>query len=91
MNKYDLINELVKRNNIGFKEASIVVNTIFDSMMKAVLNNERIEIRGFGSFTTRSYKPYIGRNPKTREKIEVKPKRLPHFKPSREIKKLLNE
>lgn len=91
MNKHDLINELVKRSNRAFKEASIVVNTIFSSLMNAVLRNERIEIRGFGSFTTRSYKTYIGRNPKTKEKIEVKPKRLPHFKPSREIKKLLNE
>lgn len=91
MNKYDLIDEVVKQGNISFKEASLVVNTVFDSMLSAVLKSERIEIRGFGSFTTRAYKPYLGRNPKTKEKIEVKPKKLPHFKPSRDIKKLLNQ
>jgi len=90
MNKYDLIEDVVRRGEVSFKEAAVVVNSVFDSMMDALLKGERIEIRGFGSFTTRTYKPYMGRNPKTKERIEVKPKRLPHFKPSREVKKLLN-
>ena len=91
MNKYDIIDQLAKRADISFKDAAVVVNTVFDAMKDAILRGERIEIRGFGSFTVRSYKSYVGRNPKTKEKITVKPKKLPYFKPSREIKRILNE
>jgi len=90
MNKYDIIEEVAKKGEIPFKDAAVVVNTVFDVMRDAIMRDERIEIRGFGSFTTRSYKSYTGRNPKTKEQITVKPKRLPYFKPSRGIKKILN-
>ncbi len=91
MNKYDIIEAIAKEGGLSTKDAAVIVNTVFESMKSAILRGERIEIRGFGSFSTRHYKSYMGRNPKTREQILVKPKRLPYFKPSREIKRLLNE
>ena len=62
------------------KIAKIAVDTIIDSIKKAIINNERVEIRGFGSFTLREYKAYRGKNPKSGETVQVEPKRLPYSK-----------
>jgi integration host factor subunit beta len=87
MNKADLIEELSKKENLTDKKAGEIVNLIFDGFIETLKKGERIEIRGFGSFTVREYKSYNGRNPKTGKTIEVKPKRSPFFKVGKELKK----
>ncbi len=86
MNKSELIEALAERKNLSFKKAEDIINTIFESMSNALHVGERIEIRGFGSFVIKNYKPYVGRNPKTGEAITVKPKKLPFFKVGKELK-----
>jgi integration host factor subunit beta len=67
------------------------VETIFDSVVRSLRAGDKIEIRGFGSFRTRQRKPRMGRNPKTGEKVEVPAKKIPFFKPSKELKDLVND
>jgi len=74
MNKSELIEILAEQKGISYKKSEEIVNTIFDSMSEAMISGERIEIRGFGSFVINEYKSYTGRNPKTGESIDVKPK-----------------
>ena len=86
MNKSELIELLSLKKGISFKKSEEIVNTVFDSMTAAMLSGDRIEIRGFGSFVINEYKSYTGRNPKTGESIDVKPKKLPFFKVGKELK-----
>ena len=86
MNKSDLIESLAVRNGLSSKKAEDVVNTIVDAMTAALKAGERIEIRGFGSFVVNDYKAYLGRNPKTGQTIEVKPKKLPFFKVGKDLR-----
>ncbi len=90
MNKSELIEELSMRMALHPKKAEAVVNTILESMIRAMKNNRRVEIRGFGSFVIREYKPYIGRNPKSGDKIKVKDKRLPFFKTGKDMRERVN-
>ena len=89
MNKMDIINKLATDINVNQKIAKIAVDTIIDSVKKAIINNERVEIRGFGSFTLREYKAYKGRNPKSGEMVNVEPKKLPYFKVGKELKEMI--
>ncbi len=91
MNKAELTQELVKQGHISQKVAKIVVDTIFEEMKQALVKGERIEIRGFGSFSIREYDGYDGRNPKTGEKVRVAPKRLPFFKVGKELRERINQ
>ncbi|AJE03352.1 HU family DNA-binding protein [Geobacter pickeringii] len=86
MNKSELIEALAAEKGLTYKKAEEVVNIIFDAMSEAMEQEERIEIRGFGSFVVKDYKAYTGRNPKTGEPIKVKPKKLPFFKVGKELK-----
>ena len=86
MNKSELVEKLAERAKITKKRAEQVVNLVFDQMTDALRRGERIEIRGFGSFTSKSYKAYTGRNPRTGETIPVPAKRLPTFKVGKELK-----
>jgi len=90
MTKSELIEALAKAEEITVKAAEVAVNTTFKSMEKALSNSDRIEIRGFGSFKVKDYDGYSGRNPKTGEKIEIKPKKLPFFKLGRDLHQRLN-
>ena len=90
MTKSDLIELLSKKENLIFTEATDIVNLIFDGFTDALAKGGRIELRGFGSFSVRNYKSYMGRNPKTGKEIEAKPKKLPHFKVGRELKERVN-
>ena len=91
MNKSDLIKTLAEQSDISMDEATLVVNTFFDCMKEALLQGDRVEIRGFGSFKIKEYGAYAGRNPRTGEKVEVQPKRLPFFRAGKELKEFLNE
>ncbi|MDY6972500.1 MAG: HU family DNA-binding protein [Thermodesulfobacteriota bacterium] len=86
MNKSQLIETVAKEENLASKKAEEVVNTVFREMQKALINGERVEIRGLGSFKVKQYEGYQGRNPKTGEIIEVAPKKLPFFKVGKELK-----
>ncbi len=90
MNKSELIKALAEQSNISAEEATIVVNTFVDSMKDAMLQGDRVEIRGFGSFKVKNYEAYSGRNPRTGAKVEVKSKKLPFFRPGKELKDFLN-
>jgi len=87
MTKRDLIDEVNKRfPHLSRRDSEVIINAIFDSMVEALAQGDRIEIRGFGSFTIRHYKPYTGRNPRTNRPVPVGPKKLPFFKVGKELR-----
>ena len=86
MNKSELVELLSERGKMTKKKAEDVVDLIFNSMVDAMKNGDRIEIRGFGSFVVKDYGSYTGRNPRTGQSIEVKPKKLPFFKVGKELR-----
>jgi len=90
MTKSDLIDALAAKEKLTEKQATDVINLVFDGFVDTLKKGDRIEIRGFGSFSVREYEPYKGRNPKTGENIDVKPKRLPFFKVGRELKGMVD-
>lgn len=91
MTKSQLIDILAEKTQMPRKKAEEVINLIFDSMTEALIKEDRIEIRGLGSFVVRHYESYKGRNPRTGESIQVKPKKLPFFKVGKELKELVDE
>jgi integration host factor subunit beta len=90
MTKADLVEEVTKLGDLTRRDAEIVVETIFQSVIGALRGGDKIEIRGFGSFRTRQRNPRIGRNPKTGAKVDVPAKRVPYFKPSKDLRDLVN-
>lgn len=85
MTKAELMETLAAKKGIRFKKSEEIITTIFDSMTDALCSGEGIYIRGFGTFTIRDYKAYTGRNPKSGDTVEVKPKKLPFFKVGKEL------
>ncbi|MFT3773655.1 MAG: HU family DNA-binding protein [Minicystis sp.] len=90
MTKSELIDAIAGRGELTKARAELVVNCVFDAMTEALQRGEGIEIRGFGSFTVRPYKPYNGRNPRTGQPVPVPAKRLPFFKVGKDLKELVN-
>jgi len=90
LTKADLIEEVLRITELPRKESETIVETIFDSIIESLQSGDKIEIRGFGSFRTRQRRGRVGRNPKTGEKVEVPPKKIPFFKPSKELKDFVN-
>jgi len=90
MTKADLIEEVSRLAELPRKDSEVIVETIFDSVVRSLRVGDKIEIRGFGSFRTRQRKPRVGRNPKTGDRVEVPAKKIPFFKPSKELKDLIN-
>src|SRR5215470_9589418 len=90
MTKADLIEEVSKMVELTRKDSEVVVDTIFDSIVHSLRSGDKIEIRGFGSFRTRQRKPRVGRNPKTGDRVDVPAKKIPFFKPSKELKDVVN-
>jgi integration host factor subunit beta len=91
MTRNDLIDALASEVDVSQNKAKAVIKTILETMASALVGGESIEIRGFGSFTVKQYKSYEGRNPKTGKKTFIKPKKLPFFKPGKELKVQVNE
>jgi len=91
VNKSDLARLIAERRGIHQRKADDVVNVVFDVMAEALKRKERIEIRGFGSFISKHYKAYVGRNPKTGEQIEVPAKWMPYFKVGKDLKRKIND
>jgi len=91
MTKAELIEEVSRVVEMTRKDSEVIVEAIFDSIVKSLRGGDKIEIRGFGSFRTRQRQARIGRNPKTGTRVEVPSKRIPFFKPSKELKDLVND
>ena len=90
MNKLELIQALRDATDLTKQEAEKVVTVFFNDMAGALANGERVEIRGFCSLFVKKYKAYTGRNPKTGQRVKIKSKRLPFFKPGKELKERVN-
>jgi integration host factor subunit beta len=90
MTKAELVEEVTQLGDLTRRDGEVIVDTIFDAVVGALKSGDKIEIRGFGSFRIRQRKPRIGRNPKTGAKVEVPAKRVPYFKPSKELRDLVN-
>ncbi len=90
MTKADLIDEVSRIAELTRKDSETIVESIFDSVVNSLRAGDKIEIRGFGSFRTRQRKPRVGRNPKTGDRVEVPAKKIPFFKPSKELKDMVN-
>ena len=91
MTKSELIEEFSLRTSLPKKRAEDIVNAFFDSMTDALLQDERIEVRGFGSFSIREYDSRVGRNPRTGAKVKVAEKRSIHFKVGKELRERVAE
>ena len=90
MTKADLVEKVTAVGDLTRRDGEVIVETIFDAVIGALKSGDKIEIRGFGSFRTRQRNSRIGRNPKTGERVEVPAKKVPYFKPSKELRDLVN-
>ncbi len=88
--KADLVEEVLSLGDLTRRDCEILVDTVFDAVIGAIKKGEKIEVRGFGSFRIRERKPRVGRNPKTGAKVDIPAKRIPYFKPSKELRDRLN-
>jgi DNA-binding protein HU-beta len=86
--KLDIINEVVTRTGITKTKAEMAVETVFDSMKKALARSDRIELRGFGVFNIKPRKTGIGRNPRTGQEVSIPPGKAVRFKPGKELQSL---
>ncbi len=86
MTKSELIEAVATRIDVPKKQAEDIVNSVFDAMKDALMDDDRIEVRGFGSFSVRHYKAKKGRNPRTGEEVHVDPKKSVHFKAGKELR-----
>lgn len=90
MTKADLIEEVSRVAELTRRDSEVVIETIFESVINSLRAGDKIEVRGFGSFRTRQRQSRVGRNPKTGDRVEVPAKKIPFFKPSKELKDIVN-
>ena len=90
MTKADLVDHMTALGDLTRRDGEVIVETLFDSIVDALKANDKVEVRGFGSFRSRQRKPRTGRNPKTGASVAVPAKRVPYFKPSKELRDLVN-
>ena len=90
MTKADLIDQVTALGDLTRRDGEVIVDTLFDSVIEALRKADKVEIRGFGSFRTRQRNSRTGRNPKTGAAVAVPAKRIPFFKPSKELRDLVN-
>lgn len=90
MTKSELVEALARRESVPMATAEVVVNVLFNAVRDALVRGERVEIRGFGSFQSKEYKGYTGRNPRSGAEIVVKPKVLPVFKVGKTLRERVN-
>ena len=91
MTKVELIASLAEQHKMSLKDAKSIVDTILETMSAALTNGHNVELRGFGSFQVRKYDAYLGRNPKSGKEIKVGPKKLPFFKPGKDLREQLKK
>jgi integration host factor subunit beta len=90
LTKADLVDKVVSLGDLTRRDGEIIVDLLFDSVISALKANDKVEIRGFGSFRSRQRNSRTGRNPKTGASVDVPAKRVPFFKPSKELRDLVN-
>lgn len=90
MTKAELVDEVARNTDLTKKHAELVVNTVFESIVDSLRDGEKIELRGFGSFRIRNRNSRVGRNPRTGAPVHVPAKRIPYFKPGKDLRELLN-
>jgi integration host factor subunit beta len=90
MTKADLVEQVTALGDLTRRDGEVIVDTLFESVIGALKANDKVEVRGFGSFRSRQRNPRTGRNPKTGESVAVPAKRVPFFKPSKELRDLIN-
>ena len=90
MTKADLIDEVARNSVLSKKDAEVIVQAVLDSIVESLKNGGKVELRGFGSFRLRERASRQGRNPKTGEKVFVPAKKVPYFKPGKDLKELIN-
>ena len=91
MIKSELVQTIANRNpHLFLRDVENIVNAIFDEITEALAQGNRVELRGFGAFSTRERQARTGRNPRTGEPVEVPAKRVPYFKPGKEMRERLN-
>lgn len=91
MNKSDLIEALADKESLREKQATDIINLILKGFMETLKKGERIDIRGFGSFTVRQHEAHIGKNPRTGKDVDVRPKKRPFFKVGKDMKGLVDK
>ena len=91
MTKAELVDGVTASGDLTRRDGEVIVDTFFDGIIDAILSDDKVEIRGFGSFRIRQRNARTGRNPKTGDKVEVPAKRVPYFKPSKELRDLVNK
>jgi len=90
MTKADLVDQVTAIGDLTRRDGEVIVDTLFEAVIGALKSGDKIEIRGFGSFRTRQRNARTGRNPKTGAKVDVPAKRVPFFKPSKELRDSVN-
>ena len=90
MTKAELVEEVARNTQLTKKHADVIVSTVFESIVDSLKDGEKIELRGFGSFRIRERGSRVGRNPKTGDRVSVPSKKIPYFKPGKQLKELLN-
>ena len=88
--KADLIEAVAHACDVSKKDAEVTVNTFLECIIDALNRNEGVELRGFGSFRIRERGARVGRNPRTGDRVEVQPKKVPYFKVGKQLKELIN-
>ncbi len=92
MTKSELIEILATKNShLNHKDVELAVKSLLEQMSQSLATGERIEIRGFGSFSLHYRPPRMGRNPKTGDAVALAAKHVPHFKPGKELRERVNE
>ena len=90
MTKAELVEEVARASHLTRKHSEVIVDAVFSSIVDALKKGDKIELRGFGSFRVRNRQSRTGRNPKTGAGVSVPAKRVPHFKPGKELRELIN-
>lgn len=90
MTKAELVEEVARNSDLSKKDAVVIVQSVLDSIIESLKSGTKVELRGFGSFRLRSRSERKGRNPKTGDQVHVPAKKVPYFKPGKELKELIN-
>jgi len=90
MTKAELVDEIARKASLTRKHSEVIVDAVFSSIIEALQGGDKIELRGFGSFRVRHRASRTGRNPKTGEGVLVPAKKVPYFKPGKELRELIN-
>ncbi len=90
MTKAELVDEIARKASLTRKHSEVIVDAVFSSIVEALQRGDKIELRGFGSFRVRHRGSHTGRNPKTGEGVLVPAKKVPYFKPGKELRELIN-